>query len=201
MSASDDKASIFLRNIGEEAQRQKELLEEEIKLILDGEQEEAEREAKALSDAFLKREKTKFFADLNREHTNQLTLLRSEMSSMRENIVEEIFEDLRQELSDFVRGADYSAYLVRSAKKLADFLKGKPLTFFVKPQDLDHIDLILSQAPAASSVREDLNIKIGGIRAEAADSGLCPDLSLDSALAKAKEDFYQNNLLFNSDHS
>lgn len=201
MSVSDDKASIFLRNIGEEAQRQRELLEEEIKLFLDKERKETEREATALGEAYLKREKVKILADLNREYANQLAVLRSELSDIREKMVEDIFEDLMHKLSEFVLGADYPAYLTRGASKLVQLYKGKPVVFFVRPQDLCHSNLLLSHAPAGSSVREDLSIKIGGIRAETVGTALCSDLSLDSALEEARQNFYKSNPLFNTDQS
>ena len=106
----------------------------------------------------------------------------------RKELIEQFFEQTRQELCAFAQSAEYGEWLARAVKRAFAEL-GENAVISAAPRDIERVKAL------AANVTADGSVMIGGIRAQNAAGTLSGDYTLDSALEEEKRAFSQQSQL------
>ncbi len=101
----------------------------------------------------------------------------------RREMIDDFFEEIREELVRFARSDKYDELLKRSLAKAESEL-GSSFTVLAAAKDVERVKKLTKH-----EVRAELSIMLGGISAVCEEKGLYTDYTLDSALAEEKEAF------------
>lgn len=101
----------------------------------------------------------------------------------RKKIIDGFFEEIRGDLEEFAKSAEYDGYL-RSSLKKAESELGSEHIVFAAAKDVEKVKKLTTK-----EVRADVTIILGGISALDEKKGLFADHTLDSALANEREAF------------
>ena len=102
----------------------------------------------------------------------------------RNQLIEQLFGEIRQKLADFTGSPAYTDYLKKSVEKAASEVGSDGAVIYAKAADVPSVKQ-LTTLP----VEQDSSIELGGICAGNAASGLFADYTLDSRLAQQQEQF------------
>ena len=106
----------------------------------------------------------------------------------RNRLIEQLFDEMRQQLSDFVKSSAYADYLSKAVEKAVSEVGSSGAVIYARAADIAAVKQLTPLA-----VEEDNSIVLGGISAGNPSAGLFSDYTLDSRLAQQQEQF--------SDHS
>ncbi len=101
----------------------------------------------------------------------------------RREMIDDFFEEIREELVRFARSDKYDEHLKRSLTKAESEL-GPSFAVLAAAKDVERVKKLTKH-----EVRAELSIMLGGISAVCEEKGLYTDYTLDSALAEEKEAF------------
>lgn len=101
----------------------------------------------------------------------------------RKELIDGFFEEIRTELSEFVKSDKYDGFLWNSLKKAEDAF-GRDCVILAAVRDVPRVEALTK-----NEVRADNSIKLGGICALDEKKGLFVDLSMDNALEDEMEQF------------
>lgn len=136
-----------------------------------------------LSEAYrmIQDEVAEIHNDITREISVYKMQARREVMAERDYYVEQVFSDVRKELSAFKRSDGYLAYLKEAYQHALEQLGEITCVYVARP------DLELVKCFADVPVKQDLRIIHGGLLAE--NDGLIADFTFDRKLKTAKERF------------
>ena len=144
----------------------------------------AEREA--LSE--LAAQKSRLTARISKELSRVDAETKRAVLAHRKELIEQFFEQTRQELCAFAQSAEYGEWLARAVKRAFAEL-GENAVISAAPRDIERVKAL------AANVTADGSVMIGGIRAQNAAGTLSGDYTLDSALEEEKRAFSQQSQL------
>ena len=107
----------------------------------------------------------------------------------RKELIDEFFEEIREDLVEFTKSTEYDGYLWKSLKK-AEETFGKDCVILAAVKDIPRLEGI-----SKFEVRAENSIRIGGICAMDEKRGLFIDLSIDKALEDEIKAFSQRSEL------
>lgn len=191
MIASEEKSRLFLNAIREHLEARQKDIEDEIAAVRRQERENAEAEAAALSEEYIRLESEAIRAQANRDSAQLETALRSELAAERARITQEVFDAARKKLEAFTKTTAYRDFLLRSAADIRRHYADKPVTVYLMPADLPARDAVLALLGSGGAVKEDTSILIGGCKAASPDTTLRIDDTLDARLEDLKQEFYE----------
>ena len=158
--------------ISEAKKKAEEIVSEEKKLI---EQEEKVAVLKEISRFETAERKRRFAAE-------RRVLLR------RNELVNELFSEIEEELSLYCKKSEYRGYILRSAEEADEKEKlTEGVTVYCKAEDLELVKELIKAYPV--KVQEDKSIKIGGIMLKYPETRTYIDLTFDTKLSEEREKF------------
>ncbi|MGD9559272.1 MAG: V-type ATP synthase subunit E [Oscillospiraceae bacterium] len=126
-------------------------------------------------------------AEALREHSTALLKAKQEVLAARQRLVDGLFAEVRQRLSDFAASDAYPPWLAQKlAARAAQAQDGQPVEVFVRPADMAHAALLQKALPGCT-VRPNADIALGGARVQS--GRLLYDDTLDAALQAEREAF------------
>lgn len=191
MIASEEKSRLFLNAIREHLEARQKDIEDEIAAVRRQERENAEAEAAALSEEYIRLESEAIRAQANRDSAQLETALRAELAAERARITQEVFDAARKKLEAFTKTTAYRDFLLRSAADIRRHYADKPVTVYLMPADLPAREAVLALLGSDGAVEEDASILIGGCKAASPDTALRIDDTLDARLDGLKQEFYE----------
>lgn len=145
--------------------------------------EKSERSAnEALSE--IRAERGRISASFKKEISRCDFDMKKAVLAHRSELIDRLFMDIREKLSDYTKTPAYADYLRAAAAKAKESLGGSGTVLHARAGDIDALKA-LTDLPA----EPDNSIEIGGITAENTAAGLFADFTLDSRLAEEKTNF------------
>lgn len=139
------------------------------------------------SELRIKSETTNARQQLNTAMSKAQINLRKEQSKCQAELKEQLFAEVRTLIQDYMKTADYDAYLLKHITKAAAFANGEDLTIFINPTDADKkSDLEEKSGMTLSISSEDF---IGGIRAVIPGRNVLIDHSFKAAIDTEHDNF------------
>ena len=160
------------------------------------EQEYEQRLRKAEADARENAEHTKKETDRLlqekqlREISSQRLGSQRNVLSHREELIDRVFDAVREKLAKFRQSEDYKTYLSRKAESARKSCPDSKGTAFVSPEDMQYAELF-----KGFEVKERDSIELGGVLFVYDDKGIALDYTLDSAVEEQRACFSQHSEL------
>lgn len=162
--------------ISEAKKKAEEIVSEERKLIEQEKKGAVLKEISRFDTAERKRVSERRFASERR------VLLR------RNELVNELFSEIEEELSLYCKKSEYRGYILRSAEEADEKEKlTEGVTVYCKAEDLELVKELMKAYPV--KVQEDKSIKIGGIMLKYPETRTYIDLTFDTKLSEEREKF------------
>ena len=186
------KESKFLDAINKYAEHQKAQITQEIEEYKNSKIEQATEQG--LQDAYdlihedVSKRKSAIVNDLAIKQLHE----RNELFAERQSICDKVFEEASNKLRDFVKTEDYTRFLQRSLKEIADLCGSDSCEITISPNDENKQELIKSVIPEAT-VSADSHITLGGIKAYCPEKGVLMDDTLDTRLNEQRRWFVENS--------
>ena len=193
MISQDEKIELFLNAITENLELRRKQINDEIDAVRKEEEEKALREATERSEAYIETESSKIILQANRARSVLETELRNELAATRIAITGQVFQAVAEKLHQFTKTAGYEEFIRKSAGRFSSYYGDKPITVFVKTEDMKYKDIILSALSPGCRVLADDSILIGGCKAKSDSSGVNLDDTLDSRLDAQRQSFYESS--------
>lgn len=133
-------------------------------------------------------QKSRLSARISKELSRVDSETKRAVLAHRKELIEQFFEQTKQDLCAFARSAEYDAWLARAVKRAFAEL-GEDAVIYAAPRDIERVKTL------AANVLADGGVMIGGIRAQNAAGTLSGDYTLDSALEEEKQAFSQQSQL------
>ena len=145
--------------------------------------ERSERSAnEALAE--IKAERSRVEAGFKKELSRCDFEMKKAVLQHRNQLIEQLFSELRQKLSDFTSTPAYTEYLKKALEKAAAEVGSSGAVIYARTADVAAVKQL-----TGLPVEVDNSIGIGGICAGNASAGLFADYTLDSRLAQQQELF------------
>ncbi len=154
--------------------------------------ENIERKTRKYLNRELKNLNTDFSSEINRIHTEN----HRKLMEKREDLLETVFESVKERLSDFVKSDAYKTLLEKTVKETVAYLDTDGLTFMVRDND-DSIKSVLENTLSIKyEVKPSKDIIIGGFKVKSQSKGLEIDRTIDKKLRDQRDWFHANSGLF-----
>lgn len=186
------KTSSFLRAINKYAKEQSDAIRLEAEEFRKQEIEKATKEG--LEDAYtliqkeISVKKAQIVSDVAKREQES----RRNLFIKRNEIVEQVFTDASEKLSEYTKTEDYVTYIKKSAEKINKLFENNACVVYIKEADNDKAELIkgiISQC----EVVFDNTIELGGIKAYCESLGIIADDTLDTKLSDQRVWFTENS--------
>lgn len=189
MEHNEQKISQFVQAITAYAEGQRDQIRRETEAFKADLLFKAEQEA--LTDVYrlVQQETAKLRGEAVREISRHDRQARQALLARRNQILDEVADEVRQKLHEFTESADYPALLARLLTQAADLLPAQDTVYYVGAQDAAHLPSLRAVCPAGSRLDTADDIVLGGLRGENAAAGLLVDNTLDSRLEQQLEWF------------
>ena len=191
MQSQEEKLSLFLKAIGDYAEKQR------LHILYDMDERSSEElgraEKEALTDAYrlIQRETADMRTSIARELASRELAARRRLFEHRAMLENKIFEEAAQRLKAFVKSGDYKAYLQKAAKTARkEFGAAADATVFrIRESDSAFEPAIREAFGGECAFRYDSAIQLGGVLAVNEKLGRAIDVTLDSRLEDQREWF------------
>ncbi len=182
----DKKLEGFIATIYEDAENEGSALESELSAKRDAYLRAADDELLEEVYAYIRSATTRIRTEAGRRVSQKIFEQKRELHRCRREILDQIVADARARVEEYTKTAEYSAALEQLANFAEKKLGGEDMTIYLRPQDMVYADRIAALVRAKVKEGE---VELGGLVAVNPHRRLRLDLSYDSALEKAAEDF------------
>lgn len=193
MAVNDDKKNKFYMAINHYAEEQRKKIEAEIDAYKQKELADAESEVLLESYRMIQREMAQMRNGIAREMAQREMDARRGLLIKREEMSRKVFERAAQQLTEFSQSDKYGEFLEASARRLKKAVRGKGTVLFLGEKDKKYEDLVRKAFGEDCPVQTDAAIRLGGLRAVNAASGVMADDSLDTRLESQHEWFEEHS--------
>ncbi len=191
-SILNEKLNQFSAVVLSDAQKKRAEIEAENEMIKKQKNDEAQNEF--LKDAY---EKIQSAVTKIRREDNEKVLMagvnaRKEIFAAREKIIEDVFNEIKENLLSFTKTPDYAQWLKRQIQKAAEEIGEGEKTVFARKEDMELVNRIIKDIPGenaqitAEEIGEDI---LGGVKVRNDVHGIISDCTFDELLAGKKADF------------
>lgn len=187
MLSQDEQIALFVDAINQNALKMRREIEKDTKKLFSEQVQKLEESAKAEMENKLAYAENEIMTAFNRKAAADKALYRSELCSRREELTNGVFEKAQAILEDFSKSEDYPDFLIKSIEKIKTYLS--EFVLFVKADDTETVKAAAEKAGVSCQIKEDANIKVGGVRAESLSEGKIIDDTLDERLFEQREWF------------
>ncbi len=131
--------------------------------------------------------------DTKRQENALTQAARQELLRYRAQVVDALFARVQDEVSAFVQGEGYAAWLAQKlSRRAGSFAKNTKLTVWLRPQDMG-LQKAAQEALPGAKVLPDAGIRLGG--AKVAGGRVLHNDTLDEALRAEREAFAKSGVL------
>lgn len=183
-----EKLEMFRTEIDAQAKAQTARLAQQAEKKADAAERIRAELAKREARSELAAQKSRLTARVSKELSRVDAETKRAVLAHRKELIEQFFEQTRQELCAFAQSAEYGEWLARAVKRAFAEL-GENAVISAAPRDIERVKAL------AANVIADGSVMIGGIRAQNAAGTLSGDYTLDSALEEEKQAFSQQSQL------
>lgn len=191
MQSQEEKLSLFVKAIGDYAEKQR------LRILYDMDERSSEElgraEKEALSDAYrlIQRETADMRTSISRELASRELAARRRLFEYRAGLENKIFEQAAERLCAFTKSDDYKAYMVRAAKTAREEFSAAPADTVFRIREADSVmePAIREAYGGECAFRYDSSIQLGGVLAVNERLGRAIDVTLDSRLEDQREWF------------
>lgn len=188
----NEKLNRFSAAVLSDAQKKRAEIEEENELIKKKKNDEAQNEF--LKEAFEKIQSA--VTDIRRENNEKVLMAevnaRRELFSEREKIIDNVFNEVKERLSEFTKTEEYGKWLVKRIEAAAEETGSGNKTVYVRSEDEQLLKCLINDISDKGGKIEikktDENI-IGGVKVLNNERGIIADYTFDEILAGKKNDF------------
>lgn len=189
-----DQVFLYMKDEIERAAKSEEkAILDEVKALEDEAYESMKIEAKRDADLRLKQELEEIQSQAATEISESHIERTKKLIEKRDEYVNTIFKNVKDELIDFTLTSDYKDFMIKKAKKTIDIFSNEDFIILVNKKDLVLKDDLMNLSKHIVDVKESTDIVIGGLIGENPNSLLVIDETLDFALKNQKEWFYKNS--------
>ncbi len=188
MIDANSKTNSFLEAIEKYAEEQKQAMRAEVEAFREEQLSRANEEGTAAAFAYIQKEKAEYKASLAKENSLKETAVKRELFEKRNKMVETVFEEAAQKLSDFSKSKKYETYINNSAKSIGEYLGGKKAVVYISEKDKRFLNQIKKYIPNCETVIDN-SIRLGGIRCFCEELSIVADETLDSKFEAQKRVF------------
>lgn len=186
----EERLDIFLKSVTEYADTQCRKLERTAETQMQKEITAYKKQAAETGRSNTSREIEKIQSDAAFKAAEYASKKRRALSSLKNELAEDIFSDAELKIKDFTASDGYSDFLKRSAESLVKVI-GSEIVFYLRPCDMRYSDALKEQYKNAE-IRENENIHLGGIIATDKNEALRADDTLDSRFISEKKAFFES---------
>ncbi len=149
--------------------------------------EDHKREAVRQSETQVRAESTNARQQKNQAMAKAQLDLKREQGKVQQELKDKLFAEAEELVRDFMKTADYDAFLVRCIQSALDFASGEEMTLYINPSDADKKERLERETGTALTVSaEDFK---GGMRAVIRGRNILIDHSFKTALANEYDKF------------
>ena len=177
----EENVGLFIDAIAHAADERRAEIKREIDDYIKTEVEKAENEIVKEYESILAKKISLIKQDINKEISRSLTEKRIRLFERREELMDEIFEAVKEKIHAFKASGEYITFLNRSLEE-AEKICGDGMKIYMMERDKDLIDF-------KYEVIIDENIKLGGLKFENSSGTFFIDDTLDTRLISEKSWF------------
>lgn len=193
--AETDKTSSFLKAINKYAKDQRREIKSKANEFKKKELQKAEAEVLRDSYFLIQREMAQMRKGIDREVSKMEVESKRRLLERRRKITENVFKQAEDKLLTFTKSKDYLGELKKRAASISTVLKEQDIVLFVKKEDLKFEKELVESFEGSCQVKQNDDIKIGGILGYSEKVGLIVDETLDSKLENQRGWFAENSQL------
>lgn len=190
-----NKISKFLNAVHADAEKRREKIIKETEYNKNEGKEKIDKETAAKKAVLLEAAEEKLSQDLGRQVSAYTSECKQKLLEKRSKIKDKVFADAAAKLVEYTKG---DAYL----QKLLDYIeagdrkfKEKPVTVFVKPDDMKFSKDLMRSLPMGSKVEPDDKIALGGLKMYCEQQKVILDFTFDTNLENQNDWFLQESKL------
>ncbi len=183
---ADEKLESFISTIREDAQREKEALDEEIASKREAFLSAAEDELLDEVYAYIRTATSRIRTDAGRRVSQKMFEEKRELYRHRTEVAMSVADDAKGRIAEYTASPEYRERLVQLAKYAASKLGGGKMNIFLRREDMPLAKRISEACGAEIS---EGSFTLGGLIAENPERHLRLDLSYDESLARAVQSF------------
>lgn len=192
MASNEEKLGKFNLAINHYAQEQRDKIEHEVFEYKKRELEAAEVDVLTEAYRLIQNEMAEMRDRITREMAHREMDARKELLAKRQKITDEVFQKAAERLLAYTQTEKYAPMLEKSARELASVFQKPGTVLCIRPEDKKYEEIIRKAFGGDCVFHAADDIKIGGIRAYHAETGLMADETLDSELEEQREWFEEN---------
>ncbi len=188
----NNKAGNFLDAIKKYSENERQTAIAELEAKKAKKLKKAERLASADAERAIKKKLSEEKSKITSEYAVKNLEAQGELFKKRDVMVKEIFERAQEKLTKFTLTDDYGSKLIADAKEIADTFGDNDCVIYLNKKDMKYADEIKLLFNSSAEIKEDIKIRIGGVRGFCERLNLVADNTLDSKLEAQKEWFVEN---------
>lgn len=190
--SNENKSGNFLRAIKKynEEERAKTVSEMEAKKA--EAVKKAEAKGKSDSDRYIKKLLSAEEAKITGEYAVKNVESQGKLFKARDKMVNDVFERCTEKLKEYTETAEYKDKIISYAREIADIFGDNKCILYFKPADLKYESDIKAVFQGDIEIKEDISIRIGGIKGFCEKLRVVADNTLDSKLENKKSWFMEN---------
>lgn len=170
-----------------EAREQGNAIVEQHRKALENVYEQHVEEAKQQAEIRIKAEQVNIKHQLNKATSKAQLDMKQELGKTQKRLKKEIFKEVDQILSDYMKTEEYKHLLVEYIEKAAEFAKGASMTIYINPTDADKKEFLEEHIGVTVTVsKEDF---VGGIRTVIHERNILIDHAFKGAIEREYQKF------------
>lgn len=170
-----------------EARAQGNAIIEQHRNALENVYEQHKEEAKKQAELRIKSEQVNIRHQLNMSTSKAQLELKRELGKTQNRLKKELFDEVWQKVSDFMKTEEYKSLLVKYVENAAGFANGEAMTIYINPTDEDKKEYVEEHTGVSLTVsKEDF---VGGIRTVLHERNILIDHAFKGALEKEYQKF------------
>lgn len=170
-----------------EARAQGNAIIEQHRNALENVYEQHKEEAKKQAELRIKSEQVNIRHQLNMSTSKAQLELKRELGKTQNRLKKELFDEVWEKVSDFMKTEEYKNLLVKYVENAAGFANGEAMTIYINPTDEDKKEYVEEHTGVALTVsKEDF---VGGIRTVLHERNILIDHAFKGALEKEYQKF------------
>jgi vacuolar-type H+-ATPase subunit E/Vma4 len=189
----NQKLSKFLSAMQKEAEKRRDLISRDTEKFKKNEIKKIKHEALKEAGVIIRDKEQELKTNLAKKVTAEKLQNRNKIILKREELTEELFNEVKDKLIDFTKTPDYIEKVKRDVESVKDSLTGK-ITVKSKADD-KAVSEIKSLFPQGTNFETDSNIKLGAIIIVLEDKKQILDFTFDADLESQKEKFREESNL------
>ncbi len=187
-----NKAGSFLEALKKYSEKERQQTLDEAAAEKAEQLKKADEKGKADADRYVKKLISAKKVAITSEYSVKILESKGEVFKRRDEMVGEVFDSASKKLDEFSHSEGYREKLLAYAAEIAEAFGENSCELSIKPGDMKYADDIRSAFNSSVEIKEDVRIRLGGLRGFCPALKLVADNTLDSKLEAQKEWFIEN---------